>query len=155
METEPSLVFVGLDTDTVDEICADSFVIDIEAAVLSDQDRDVLDVADQLGVLGDDATAIIRRVGVPVAELWAAYKREQQPTAIKPNEITGTRCGQYSDGTWDYSVTFVFDYATITVAVEYGGEIDDDDDETVPDDVAESAARILADHYGIIVAVES
>jgi len=75
--------------------------------------------------------------------------------AIKPNEITAERQGQYSDGTWDYSVMFVFDYATITVAVEYGGEIDDDEDETVPDDVAESAARILADHYGIIVAVES
>ena len=82
METEPSLVFVGLDTDTVDEICADSFVIDIDSAVLSEQDRDVLDVADQLGVLGDEATAIIRRVGVPVADLWAAYKREQQRESV-------------------------------------------------------------------------
>ena len=149
METERRLVFVGWETSTVDA-CGngkESYVIDLDDCGY------VIDGDDW----HDDAviSELARDHGVPVADLWAAYKREQQPTAIEPNEITAERQGQYSDGTWDYSVTFVFDYATITVGVEYGGEIDDEDEDTVPDDMAESAARILADHYGIIVAVES
>ena len=144
---ETNLMFVGVETGTIDACDSSARVVDISATGFVADGDDYVDDLEIMNLAESD--------GVLVAELWAAYKREQQPPAIKPNEITGTRCGQYSDGTWDYSVTFVLDYATITVVVEYGGEIDDDDDETVPDDVAESAARILADHYGIIVAVES
>ena len=144
---ETNLMFVGVETGTIDACDSSARVVDISATGFVADGDDYVDDLEIMNLAESD--------GVPVAELWAAYKREQQPAAIKTNEITGTRCGQYSDGTWDYSVTFVLDYATITVAVEYGGEIDDDEDETVPDDVAESAARILADHYGIIVAVES
>jgi len=144
---ETNLMFVGVETGTIDACDSSARVVDISATGFVADGDDYVDDLEIMNLAESD--------GVPVAELWAAYKREQQPAAIKPNEITAERQGQYSDGTWDYSVTFVLDYATITVAVEYGGEIDDDDDETVPDDVAESAARILADHYGIIVAVES
>jgi len=140
-------MFVGLDTGTIESCDSSSRIVDLDAVEYVPDGDDYADDSRVIDLATDH--------GVPVAELWAAYKRAQQPAAIKPNEITAERQGQYSDGTWDYSVMFVLDYATITVAVEYGGEIDDDEDETVPDDVAESAARILADHYGIIVAVES
>lgn len=142
---ETNLMFVGVETATIETCDSSARVVDISSTGFVADGDDYVDDIEILNLAESD--------GVPVADLWAAYKREQQPAAIKPNEITGTRCGQYSDGTCDYSVTFVLDYATITVAVEYGGEIDDDDDETVPDDVAESAAKILADYYGIIVAV--
>jgi hypothetical protein len=82
METEPNLVFVDCDTDTVEEIGGVSFVIDTETAVLSPDERQLLDDAYQYGSFGDNATAIIRRVGVPVADLWAAYKREQQRESV-------------------------------------------------------------------------
>jgi len=144
---ETNLMFVGVETGTIDACDSSARVVDISStSFVADGD----DYVDDLEIMN-----LAESEGVPVADLWAAYKREQQPAAIEPNEITAERQGQYSDGTWDYSVMFVLDYVTITVAVEYGGEIDDEDDETVPDDVAESAARILADHYGIIVAVES
>jgi len=74
MGTEPNLVFVDCDTDTVEEIGGVSFVIDTETAVLSPDERQLLDDAYQYGSFGDNATAIIRRVGVPVADLWAAYQ---------------------------------------------------------------------------------
>jgi hypothetical protein len=77
METEPNLVFVALDTDTVEEVCADSFVIDTDTAELSPDEVETLGVADQLGTFGDAAAAIVRRVGVPVADLWAAYQWRQ------------------------------------------------------------------------------
>jgi hypothetical protein len=144
---ETNLMFVGVETGTIDACDSSARVVDISSTGFVADGDDYVDDLEILNLAESD--------GVPVAELWAAYKREQQPAAIKPNEITAERQGQYSDGTWDYSVTFVLDYATITVAVEYGGEIDDEDEDTVPDDMAESAARILAEHYGIIVAVES
>ena len=78
MTTEPNLLFVNLDTDTVEDIADDAFVIDTESAALSPDEIDTLDAADQYGSFGDDAAAIVRRVGVSVADLWAAYKREQQ-----------------------------------------------------------------------------
>lgn len=79
MTTERNLLFVNLDTDTVEDIAGDAFVIDTETAVISPDEIDTLDAADQYGSFDDDAAAIVRRVGVPVADLWAAYRREQQP----------------------------------------------------------------------------
>jgi len=73
-ETGPNLVFVSLDTGTVEDSAGDGFVIDTETAELSPAELDVLDAADQFGSFGDDAAAIVRRVGVSVADLWAAYK---------------------------------------------------------------------------------
>jgi hypothetical protein len=74
---EQNLVFVDCDTDTVEEIGGASFVIDTETATLSEHERETLDDAYQYGSFGDAATAIIRRVGVPVADLWAAYQWRQ------------------------------------------------------------------------------
>lgn len=130
MTEERRLVFVGWGTSTVDPCGAgdESYVIDLDDCGY------VIDGDDW----HDDAviSELARDHGVSVADLWAAYKREQQretETAITPNETTVERCGQYSDGTWDYSVTFVFDHATITVAVNPGADVDngwfyDDDD---------------------------
>ena len=82
-------------------------------------------------------------------------------TTIEPNEITVKKQGTYYNGGTDYSVTFVLDYATITVSVEHDDEIETDDGEIVVGSdsggvaIAVAAAGILADHYGIDVAVES
>ena len=81
--------------------------------------------------------------------------------SIFPNEITVTKQGTYYNGGHDYSVTFVLDYATITVSVEHDDEIETDDGQIVVDSdsggvaIAATAAGILADHYGIRVAVAS
>ena len=72
--TGTNLVFVNLDTDTVEDVAGDAFVIDTESAVISRDEIDTLDAADQYGAFGDDAAAIVRRVGVSVADLWAAYE---------------------------------------------------------------------------------
>jgi hypothetical protein len=82
METEPNLVFVDLDTDTVEGIGRASFVIDTDTAELSPDEVEILDMVDQFGTFGDQAAVIVRRIGVPVAELWAAYKREQQRESV-------------------------------------------------------------------------
>ena len=150
-DTGPNLVFTGLDTDTSELIGPESYVID--TAVLTDDERDILDGCEMYGAFTGPANEIIRRVGVPVADLWAAYERRRAmvTAAIEPNEITVEKCGRYSDGTWDYSVTFVFDYMTLQVSVNTDDDVNDDDDPRV----ANVAAGVLADHYGIIVAVES
>lgn len=76
--------------------------------------------------------------------------------AIRPNEITVTKCGTYYNGGHDYSVTFVLDYATITVSIEHDEDTDDNDnDNGIEERVAAVAADILSGYYGIHVAVES
>jgi hypothetical protein len=72
METETNLVFVDLNTDTVAD-CAGAFVIDPDTADLAPGEIDVLDAADTFGAFDDAAADIVRRVGVPVSDLWAAY----------------------------------------------------------------------------------
>ena len=81
METETHLVFVNLDTDTVEDCKHDVFVIDPNDAAITDSDREILERADHYGAFTDDARAIVRRVGVPFSALWAAYCREQKRTA--------------------------------------------------------------------------
>lgn len=66
------LVFQTTDTDTCEEITDESFVIDV--AAISADDAAVLDTCDHYGVLTDQGRAIVRTIGVPVSELWAAYK---------------------------------------------------------------------------------
>ena len=83
METETNLLFVNLDTDTVEDLGGGAYVIDVSAASLSPDEIDTLDAADQYGAFGDDAAVIVRRVGVSVADLWAAYKQEQQRAAVQ------------------------------------------------------------------------
>lgn len=73
METETNLVFVDLNTDTVAD-CAGAFVIDPDTADLAPGEIDVLDAADHFGTFTDEARDIVRRVGVPVSNLWAAYQ---------------------------------------------------------------------------------
>ena len=90
METEPDLVFVDCDTDTVETIRGASFIIDTDISALSDDERGILTDAYDLGVFGPNACRIIERVGVPVADLWAAYKREQQRHVACPvGELAG------------------------------------------------------------------
>ena len=73
---ETNLVFVNLDTDTVEDLAHDVFVIDPNNAVMTDAERETLETADHYGAFTDDAREIVRRIGVPFATLWAAYKRE-------------------------------------------------------------------------------
>ena len=77
METETHLVFVNLDTDTVEDCKHDVFVIDPNNAAITDTDREILERADHFGAFTDDARAIVRRVGVPFSALWAAYEWRQ------------------------------------------------------------------------------
>lgn len=75
METKrnsPRLIFQTVDTDTCEEITADSFVIDV--AGIHPDDAAVLDECDHYGTLTDAGRAIVREIGVPVAELWTAYQ---------------------------------------------------------------------------------
>lgn len=74
METETHLVFVNLDTDTVEDLAHDVFVIDPNATTISDADREILETADHYGAFTDEAREIVRRVGIPFADLWAAYE---------------------------------------------------------------------------------
>jgi hypothetical protein len=78
METEPNLVFVDCDTDTVETIRGASFIIDTDISALSDDERGILTDAYDYGVFGPNACRIIERVGVPVADLWAAYQWRQK-----------------------------------------------------------------------------
>jgi hypothetical protein len=57
-------------------------------------------------------------------------------------EISVSNQGQYSDGTYDYTVKFVFDYAVVTVSVN------PDDDYADDEPVIEMAREVLA-HQGI------
>lgn len=66
------LVFQTTDTDTCEEITDGSYVIDV--AAINPDDAAVLDTCDHYGVLSDQGRAIVRAIGVPVSELWAAYK---------------------------------------------------------------------------------
>lgn len=75
---ETRLVFVNLDTDTVEDCAHETFVIDPNTAAMTDAEREILETADHYGTFTDDAREIIRRIGVPLADLWAAYKREQE-----------------------------------------------------------------------------
>lgn len=80
--TTGNLLFVDCDTDTVETIRGASFIIDTDISALSDDERGILTDAYDYGVFGPNACRIIERVGVPVADLWAAYKREQQRESV-------------------------------------------------------------------------
>ena len=67
-----NLVFTGLDTDTSELIGPESYVID--TAVLTDDERDILDGCEMYGAFTGPANEIVRRVGVQVSDLWAAYE---------------------------------------------------------------------------------
>lgn len=83
--------------------------------------------------------------------------------AIRPNEITVTKYGTYYNGGHDYSVTFVLDYATITVSIEHDQDIETEDDgdgivvgsdsDDVELAIVAAAAIQLYNYYGIDVAV--
>jgi hypothetical protein len=60
-------VFVSTVTDTVEEIDASAYLVDIET--LSDDDAQVLADADSVGVFGPAAAAIVERVGLRVVDL--------------------------------------------------------------------------------------
>lgn len=67
-------------------------------------------------------------------------------------EIITEKQGQYSDGSWDYSVTFVLDYATVTVSVCDDEDIDGDEFDGIDDDrIVDIARGILAYHHGIML----
>lgn len=79
METEnlyPHLIYTDLGLDITGDH-DDVYVIDPDTLVISDADREILESADQWGVFGPDAAAIVRREGVPLADLWAAYQWRQ------------------------------------------------------------------------------
>lgn len=71
---ETRLVFVNLDTDTVEDCAHETFVIDPNTAAMTDAEREILETADHYGTFTDEAREIVRRVGVPFADLWAAYE---------------------------------------------------------------------------------
>lgn len=73
------LVFQTTDTDTCEEITDESYVIDV--AAISADDAAVLDTCDHYGTLTDQGREIVRAIGIPVAELWAAYKWRESLTA--------------------------------------------------------------------------
>lgn len=77
-DSAPNLIYTDLGLDITGDH-DDVFVIDPDTLSLSDADREILETADSFGSFGPDAAAIVRRVGVPLADLWAAYRREQQP----------------------------------------------------------------------------
>ena len=81
MSTETRLVFVNLDTDTVEDCAHETFVIDPNTAVMTDAEREILETADHYGAFTDEAREIIRRIGVPFTDLWAAYQWQQQMIA--------------------------------------------------------------------------
>lgn len=65
-------MFVGLDTGTIESCDSSSRIVDLDAVeYVPDGD----DYADDVRVID-----LAREHGVPVADLWAAYKREQQRT---------------------------------------------------------------------------
>lgn len=70
------LLFQTVDTDTCEEITSDSYLIDV--ASIEPHDAEVLDECDHYGTLTDAGREIVRRNGVPVADLWEAYRREQR-----------------------------------------------------------------------------
>ena len=93
MGTERRLAFVGWETSTVDA-CGngeESYVIDLDDCGY------VIDGDDW----HDDAviSELARDHGVPVAELWAAYKREQQRE--NGNQYGNTWACQYCGDEWN------------------------------------------------------
>lgn len=70
-----NLVFQSVDTGTCDAITGDSYVIDCDA--LSESDAHVLYVCDHYATMTREGVAIVRRVGVLVADLWQAYEWRQ------------------------------------------------------------------------------
>lgn len=68
----PGYVFVSTDTDTVEELNAACYVIDVET--LTNEDSETLADCDAFGTFSETAHGIIRRVGIPVRELIAAWQ---------------------------------------------------------------------------------
>ena len=70
-----SWVFTNLDTGTVDGADYGSYLVPVES--LTDDERQILDDADQFGYYEPEASEIIVRVGVPIVtliELWENHK---------------------------------------------------------------------------------
>lgn len=76
MGTETNLVLVNTDTGIAFD--GDEFAFVVNADTLSDVDRDALNLADDTAWYSDYACEIVRRVGVPVADLWAAWERQRR-----------------------------------------------------------------------------
>lgn len=70
----PDLVFVNIDTETVDPATGDAYIIDTFA--LTDDEIEMLDWCETTGHYPPDAVATIKRVAVRVSDLWAAYRRD-------------------------------------------------------------------------------
>jgi len=66
-------VFVSTETDTVETVNGSCYIIDLDK--LTAADADVLGDADTFGFFSDDAVTIVRRVGIPLAELIDAWQR--------------------------------------------------------------------------------
>lgn len=65
-------VFVNTETGVAE--AADSSAYFVELGRLSDDETELLNDADCFGAYNEDQCSIVRRVGVPVAELVAAWK---------------------------------------------------------------------------------
>lgn len=81
-ETGPGLVFVNVDTGISEDAGEDAYIVDRET--LSDVDRETLQLADEWECYLDEPSDVVRRVGVSVAELWAAWqwRREMETAGI-------------------------------------------------------------------------
>lgn len=86
-ETGPGLVFVNVDTGISEDAGEDAYVVDRET--LSDVDRETLQLAAEWECYLDGPSDVVRRVGVSVAELWAAYqwRRELQRVGVSVTDL--------------------------------------------------------------------
>jgi hypothetical protein len=66
------LVFQGAETSTCEEITDDSYVIDV--AAINPADAAIMEDYDHYGVLSEVQQAVVRRIGVRVSDLWAAWQ---------------------------------------------------------------------------------
>ena len=66
-------VFVSTETDTVETVNGSCYIIDLDK--LSPADAETLADCDAFGTFSDSAQDIIRRVGIPLAEMIDAWQR--------------------------------------------------------------------------------
>ena len=81
------LVFVSWDTGIIDRCDSDVVIVDLEAVGYVPDGDDYLD--------SGRVEELARVHGVPVADLWAAYRREQQRDSVSP--VCGQCDGTYAD----------------------------------------------------------
>lgn len=74
MAEERRLVFVSWDTGIIDRCDSDVVIVDLEAVGYVPDGDDYLD--------SGRVEELAREHGVSVADLWAAYKREQQRESV-------------------------------------------------------------------------